>query len=74
MEIPEKTQKVQGKVKWFSPEKGFGFIITGEGAEFFAHHKDIISGGFKTLQKGQDVEFEVSEGERGPHAISIKLI
>ena len=69
-----KTEKINGKVKWFSPEKGFGFITSDDGNELFVHYKDIISAGFKTLFKNQKVEFEVVKGERGFQAINIKLL
>ena len=69
-----KTEKINGKVKWFSPEKGFGFITSDDGNELFVHYKDIISAGFKTLSKNQKVEFEVVKGERGFQAINIKLL
>ena len=74
MKMPDDIKKKKGKVKWFSPEKGFGFISSDDGVEFYAHHRDIISGGFKTLLKGQVVEFEVIDGERGKQAINIKII
>jgi CspA family cold shock protein len=59
---------MQGKVKWFNAGKGFGFIETEEGKDVFVHFSSIQTDGFKTLDEGQDVEFEVVQGVRGPQA------
>ncbi len=60
-----------GTVKWFNPEKGFGFIsIEGED-DVFVHFSGIVSEGFKTLEEGQSVEFEIVEGDRGPIASNV---
>ncbi|PZO94243.1 cold-shock protein [Streptococcus halichoeri] len=61
----------QGTVKWFNAEKGFGFISTENGQDVFAHFSAIQSDGFKTLDEGQKVEFDVEEGQRGPQAVNI---
>ncbi|MBN6888128.1 cold shock protein [Cytobacillus horneckiae] len=61
----------QGKVKWFNAEKGFGFIETSEGQDVFVHFSAIQSEGFKTLDEGQDVSFDVEEGQRGPQASNV---
>jgi CspA family cold shock protein len=62
-----------GTVKWFSEEKGYGFITPeGGGKDLFAHHTAIQMSGFKTLKEGQRVEFEVREGQKGPQAANIK--
>ncbi|MGT2887925.1 cold-shock protein [Streptococcus didelphis] len=61
----------QGTVKWFNAEKGFGFISTEEGQDVFAHFSAIQSNGFKSLDEGQKVEFDVEEGQRGPQAVNI---
>ncbi|ONI45883.1 cold-shock protein [Candidatus Epulonipiscioides gigas] len=60
-----------GKVKWFNPEKGFGFIEREDGDDVFVHFTAIQSDGFKTLEEGQEVEFEITEGNRGPQASNV---
>jgi CspA family cold shock protein len=60
-----------GKVKWFNPDKGFGFIETEEGKDVFVHFSAIQTEGFKTLDEGQSVEFEVVQGDRGPQASNV---
>lgn len=61
----------QGTVKWFNAEKGFGFISTENGQDVFAHFSAIQTNGFKTLEEGQKVAFDVEEGQRGPQAVNI---
>jgi CspA family cold shock protein len=63
-----------GKVKWFNDQKGFGFIERESGDDVFVHFSAIQSEGFKTLQEGQEVEFEVVEGDRGPQAANVVAI
>ena len=60
-----------GKVKWFSNQKGYGFIQTDDGKDIFVHFSAIQSDGFKTLSQGQDVEFEISDGPKGPQAANV---
>ncbi len=60
-----------GKVKWFSSEKGFGFIEREDGGDVFVHFSAISDEGFKTLAEGQTVEFDVVEGQRGPQASNV---
>ncbi|MDU0408421.1 Cold shock-like protein CspLA [Lactococcus lactis] len=60
-----------GTVKWFNADKGFGFITSEEGKDLFAHFSSIQSDGFKSLDEGQKVEFDVEEGQRGPQAVNI---
>ena len=62
---------MQGKVKWFNAEKGYGFIETEDGADVSVHFSAIQSEGFKTLEEGQAVEFEIVEGARGPQAANV---
>ncbi|GGP14859.1 cold-shock protein [Oceanobacillus neutriphilus] len=63
-----------GKVKWFNAEKGFGFIEREDGDDVFVHFSAIQAEGFKTLEEGQDVEFEIVEGNRGPQAANVVRI
>lgn len=60
-----------GKVKWFSNEKGYGFIEADDGQDVFVHFTGILSEGFKTLDEGQHVSFEIIEGNRGPQAANV---
>lgn len=62
---------MQGKVKWFNPEKGYGFIEREEGGDVFVHFSAIQTEGFKTLEEGETVEFEIVEGPRGPQAANV---
>jgi cold shock protein len=62
---------MQGKVKWFNPDKGYGFIETDEGGDVFVHFSAIQTDGFKTLDEGQSVEFEVVDGNRGAQAANV---
>jgi len=61
----------QGTVKWFNAEKGFGFIEVEGGNDVFVHFSAIQGEGFKSLEEGQRVEFEVTEGNRGPQAENV---
>ena len=63
-----------GTVKWFNEAKGFGFIEQESGPDVFAHFSAIAGGGFKTLAEGQKVEFEVTQGQKGPQAENIVAI
>jgi len=60
-----------GKVKWFNAEKGFGFIEREDGDDVFVHFSAIQTEGFKTLEEGEEVEFEIVEGNRGPQAANV---
>ncbi|EKB57960.1 cold-shock protein [Falseniella ignava] len=61
----------EGKVKWFNAEKGFGFIEREDGDDVFVHFSAIQSEGFKTLEEGQEVTFDIEEGARGPQAANV---
>ena len=65
---------MQGTVKWFSAEKGFGFIESNEGGDVFVHFSAIQKDGFKTLEEGQKVEFDIINGNRGPQASNVTLV
>ena len=60
-----------GTVKWFNSEKGYGFVTTEDGADIFVHFTAIQGDGFKTLDEGQKIEFDVVEGDRGPQASNV---
>lgn len=62
---------LKGTVKWFNATKGFGFISTEEGEDVFVHFSAIQSDGFKTLDEGDEVEFEIVEAEKGPQAANV---
>ncbi len=62
---------MKGTVKWFNAEKGYGFITGEDGTDYFAHYSQIQSEGYKSLDQGQAVNFEVVNGEKGPQATNI---
>jgi CspA family cold shock protein len=65
----------QGTVKWFNGEKGFGFIEQdGDGPDVFVHYSEIQGSGFKTLDEGARVEFEIGQGQKGPQATGVRTI
>jgi len=61
----------EGTVKWFNQRKGFGFISTPEGRDIFVHYSNIGGGGFKTLEEGETVSFDLVDGEKGPRAENV---
>jgi len=66
---------LQGKVKWFDEAKGYGFIIPDDGSkEVFVHFSAITGEGFKTLKEGDEVTFEVTQGQKGPQAINVAKV
>ena len=64
----------EGIVKWFNDQKGYGFIEWEEGRDIFVHYSGINGAGFKTLNEGERVSFDVEEGDRGPKAINVSKI
>ncbi|XMB87456.1 cold shock domain-containing protein [Mycoplasmatota bacterium WC44] len=62
---------MNGTVKWFNSEKGYGFITAEDGKEVFAHFSNITGDGYKTLEEGQEAEFEIEVNDRGPQATNI---
>lgn len=65
---------MRGKVKWFNAAKGFGFIETDEGSDVFVHYSAIQGDGYKSLEEGEDVQFEVVQGSRGPQAENVTKV
>lgn len=65
---------MNGKVKWFNDRKGFGFIEVKDGKDVFVHHSAITGEGFKSLKEGDEVEFEVTQGPKGPQATNVKIV
>jgi CspA family cold shock protein len=64
-----------GTVKWFNDQKGFGFIARADGAkDVFVHHSAILGNGYKTLKEGEQVEFEVQDGQKGPSAVNVRRL
>ena len=65
----------EGRVKWFNENKGFGFIdVDGQDKDVFIHHSAISMAGFRTLQEGQRVSFDIEQGQKGPSAVNVKAI
>jgi Cold shock proteins len=65
----------EGKVKWFNEKKGFGFIeVDGQDKDVFIHHSAISMQGFRTLQEGQRVSFDIEQGKKGPAAVNVKTL
>lgn len=63
-----------GIVKWFSNQKGFGFIEQEEGPDVFVHHSGIDGSGFKSLEEGDRVSFDIEQGQKGPAAVNVKVV
>jgi cold shock protein len=70
----ERRFSMKGKVKWFNDQKGFGFIEVEGGKDVFVHHSSITGEGFKSLREGDEVEFEVTQGQKGPQATNVKVV
>ncbi len=62
---------VSGKVKWFNNAKGYGFIEKEGGGDVFVHYSSIAGDGFKTLNEGESVEFEITQSDKGPQAVNV---
>ena len=71
MEQSEES-KVVGKVKWFSDQKGYGFIARDESTDVFVHHSAIVMDGYRTLRPGEDVVYELKDGDKGPQAVNVE--
>jgi len=68
-------QMPRGSVKWFSAEKGYGFITPDDGTkDLFVHHSAIQADGYRTLNEGEKVEFEVTQGQKGPQAVNVRTV
>jgi cold shock protein len=63
-----------GKVKWFNAQKGYGFIVTEEGNDVFVHYSGVVSEGYKSLQEGEDVQFELTKGKNGDQAVNVTKV
>jgi CspA family cold shock protein len=68
------SERVTGTVKWFSTQKGYGFIQRPEGSDVFVHYTGIQGSGFRNLSEGQEVEFTVEESPKGPHAVNVVVL
>jgi len=64
----------EGTVKWFNDAKGYGFITSDEGGDIFVHHTQIQSQGYRTLNEGDRVTFELTQGDKGPKAMQVNII
>jgi len=68
------SERVQGTVKWFNSEKGYGFITQAGGPDLFVHYSAIQGNGFRTLNEGDRVEFEITDGKKGKQASSVVVL
>lgn len=69
--MPESGERMVGKVKWFNDQKGYGFIAQEGGKDVFVHHSAIQMEGFRTLAEGEEVSYELVEGNKGPQAVNV---
>jgi len=70
--LGREASEVQGTVKWFNNTKGYGFIGREDGADVFVHYSAIVGDGYRTLQEGEPVEFEIVQGPKGPQAAKVQ--
>ncbi|MBN2388499.1 MAG: cold-shock protein [Anaerolineales bacterium] len=68
------SERIIGTVKWFNGEKGYGFIARESGPDVFVHYSAIQSDGFRSLNEGQQVEFSVEQGQKGPQAVNVTIV
>ncbi len=68
------AERETGSVKWFSSEKGYGFLVRDQGGDVFVHHTQIAGTGYRTLQEGQKVEFAVVQSDKGLQAQEVKIV
>lgn len=68
----DQKHMAKGKVKWFSNQKGYGFITSEDGKDVFVHYSAVTGDGYKTLEEGQEVEFEVTQGPKGDQATNVR--
>jgi CspA family cold shock protein len=64
----------QGTVKWFNADKGYGFIAVDGGKDVFVHYSAILMDGYKALEQGQRVEFDITQGQKGPQAEAVRAV
>ncbi|PKM21901.1 MAG: cold-shock protein [Gammaproteobacteria bacterium HGW-Gammaproteobacteria-14] len=74
LSLPLKEGELEGEVKWFNPNKGFGFILSEDGQEIFVHFKALTNGGRRSLRQGQQVRFRIRQSERGDQADQVRII
>jgi cold shock protein len=72
--IAKKVKMTQGTVKWFNSDKGYGFIAVEGGQDVFVHFSAIAGGGYRSLEEGQKVEFDITQGQKGPQAENVRVI
>jgi CspA family cold shock protein len=70
----KKVTMAQGTVKWFNGDKGYGFIEVEGGPDVFVHFSAISGSGYRSLEEGQKVEFDITQGQKGPHSENVKVI
>ena len=68
------AQRTQGTVKWFNGDKGYGFVTQEDGPDLFVHYSEIQGNGFRSLNEGDRVEFEITDGKKGKQASSVTLV